>query len=374
MFRISTHLASRLKHHACNSLSSAYLAAEVDITANNVDPRQRESRHVAHLCREIGILAGTWRTEIANTLPSVTLSMSSVFTHQSPYVTWVNGSTPKPRCELADLLVAVIDKTGNDPTGYATLIQAKMSKHGTVKPSSLSEKKQFELLTRRPIFDVVTKPSPTQINLQRNSLPDSALLYGLATKRPYPHIGLYCHPWWQETWLVEDQLSRFKGLATVTASDCLASVFVGLLQGSIGWQFDFPPLGQDWQHFSTLNPRDHWSELINYLLANTFAKVLKKGHSLAAGRKARGQEEVLCLVSTSPLGNKMAFLTTSEADSHLQRYFEDNENADLIWEETSFQNLMEGDGGLGGGDRIDRDESNEGGPISAVVIEVTRRD
>lgn len=374
MLSISTHLASQLKHHACNSLSRAYLAAEADIAANQIDPRHHEARHVAHLCREIGVLAGNWRTAIANLLPGVTLSMSSVFTHQSPYVTWANGNKPPPKCELADLLVVVIDKTSSTPTGRAILIQAKMSKAGSIKLSSTSEQNQFELLTKRPLFDVVTEKSPKRINLKSSSLPDSALLYGLATNHPYPHIGLYCHPWWRETWLVEDQLSRFTALAPITASDCLGSTFVSLLLGSVGWEFSFPPSSQDWRYFNMQNPRDCWSELINYLLKDTFGKVLSKGHSRAAGRKTRGQEDVLCLISNSPLGRKMAFFTTSDTDSHLLSNFEDSDNAGIDWEEANFQNWMESDRGFGGGGRGDGDGFGEDGPISAIVIEVTRQD
>lgn len=370
MIRITSSLAARLRFDACIASANAYASAVAGIAQYNVSATQYESWHVAYLCREIGQLAASWRAKLVAAAPGTTLSMSSVFTHQSPYVKWTNGSSSH-RCELADLLIAVIDRRGIDPKGYAVLIQAKLSTCGSVTLSTPSERTQFDLLTNRPVFNVDAKVSPQKVDLSSYA-PDSALLYGMATNAPLSPLGHYpyWHPCWPSTWLVADDLRQCAKQYAVAPADCLPSVLVGMLQGNFGWEFSLPPTGKDWQHFNAVTPRDYWSELINYLLKDTFGKVLSKRHGIAAGQKTRGRDDLLCFASSSE--NRAMFL---DGFYHSRMYsnFGADETISDDWFQISSAQFMDGDGGIGGFDLGESDERHSG-PISAVVFEIGRED
>lgn len=295
--------------------------------------------------------------------------MSSVFTHQKPYVKWPNRVSKDPKCELADLLVAVIDRTGKSEN-IAILLQAKIASAGVVALKIPGEKKQFDLLSARPVFDVVKAHGPTQVDLKKYS-PDSALMYGLASKYfmhnkfpPSPYCG------W-ETWFATDDLSRSARAYKVDASDTLASVLVGMLQGNYGWPFDLAPMGKDWTFFAGAASRNDWSMLINYLLEETFAQPMKSGLDVPGARITRGGEDKMFLKSFSPQNAQMFCVLDGFNHSSINSHFETNEVNQPKWTSSTYENFFIDGGGMDGGNDSNPDEP-EDGPISALIIELGR--
>ena len=372
MIRMTSTLAAALRFHACEATHKAYVDAENGIVQKKVAASQKEAWHVARLCTMIREMAQDWRKVITAELPELTLSMSSVFTHQRPYVKWPDRLTGTSRCELADLLVAVIDRREDFRGGLAVLVQAKLSDGGQVTLKGPGDETQFDLLSNRPTFDVLKGQGPSQVNLQGLS-PDSALLYGLASKSGHwaePFCGCCRH----KTWLAADGLGKLGKTSPlrVTASETFSSVLVGLLQGSYGWKFDLPPDGQDWNYFKS--PRDDWSMLINYLLENTFK--LEMGtyfNKLQAtnGHTSRGKEEPLFFLAPPP--NKPSMFLMTDGFSQVSKLIAPNSRPSEgpVWVQAT-STSWNGDGG-DGGEWGTNPDGPEDGPISAIVIEIGKQ-
>ncbi len=367
--KVTGRVASRLHALACDKITQSHLAALNEINAKSVKPSQWEAKFVAHLCKAMADVAKVWGSELAAAKTGAGVSMATVFTHQSPYVKWKNGMINK-RCELADVLLAIIDRRANTPTGVAILVQAKLSSTGNVRLSSKSEKNQFDLFSTRPKFDLVSALAPTGIDLSGLS-PDSALLYGLTG----PSVAaLPSNFSWPHFWLTADDLHRSAGTYAVSGEDCLAFTLVGMLLGNFGWGFALPPKGSDWTKLAAASPRDDWSTLINYLLAQTFSKPLSAAQSVSMGRLRRGQEDIVHLASKNPAGQRMFFIGNGMADSATSQYLGggfDNDNED--WEVVSPDNGHAFDGGddsTDGGEQLVTDVPPEGGPLSAILFEV----
>lgn len=254
-----------------------------------------EPLFVAHLCRSVAGLASRWAPIVRALDPTAAFSALSVFTHQSPYVRW-----PAGRCELADLLVAIIDSRHG--AGHAILLQAKQADNGSTSLSSGSEKTQFQLLTGRPVFDVDQKDAPGPVDLTGYS-PDEALLYGLTPPdaKRWPPIARWpsraSWHWWSKfrgvapfrEWETVMNLQSVAGSYVVHHDSALSEILVRLLHGDAGWAFTLPPVGADWRHFAACSPRDDWSMLINYLLERTAKLPLVQLRGVA-GASSRGAE------------------------------------------------------------------------------------
>ena len=258
--RLSSRVASRLHGLACDEISRSHVDALNEITSKRINASQWEAKFVAHLCRAMADVAKAWGGELAAAKAGVGVSMATVFTHQSPYVKWKSGTINK-RCELADVLLAIIDRTASTPTGVAMLVQAKLSSTLSVTLSSRSEKNQFDLFSTRPTFDLDSALAPKGIDL-RGLSPDSALMYGLTGPSA---SALPSNFSWPHFWLTADDLHCSAGTYAVSGEDCLAFTLVGMLLGNFGWDFTLPPMGSDWRKFAAARPRDDWSTLINYL-------------------------------------------------------------------------------------------------------------
>lgn len=184
--------ALKLSSDACDEIRGFHEKAWIRV--RGWSPRRRpqwEPCFVAHLCASMGDVARRWRYTLRTSHPGLQLTLSVVFTHQSPYVKWTSNTGPK-RCELADLLVAFIDRTAAQPRGIATVIQAKQSDTGSVKLTTSSEQKQFELLSERPTFDVDDQAGPRSVDLSRKAR-DVALLYGLTPPDSPPAAPRWPH-------------------------------------------------------------------------------------------------------------------------------------------------------------------------------------
>lgn len=110
----------------------------------------------------------SWSSPLA--AHGLSLQMTGVFCHQSPYVVFGSGKT----CELADLLVVVDIHLANRMERRAVLIQAKMASQAkTVSVSGISSLTQLALYQSWPDFDFKDKAyGLTGVNLRHGS--DSA--------------------------------------------------------------------------------------------------------------------------------------------------------------------------------------------------------
>jgi hypothetical protein len=140
MIRLSGSCASTLHSLACDEITQSHTAALNEITAKKVKTSQWEAKFVAQLCRAMSGVATAWGKELAAANIGGGLKMATVFTHQSPYVKWKSGAVTK-RCELADVLLAIIDGRVGAPKGVAMLVQAKLSPTVSISLSSNSERK-----------------------------------------------------------------------------------------------------------------------------------------------------------------------------------------------------------------------------------------
>lgn len=367
--RFKGRIASRLHEVACNEIAGSHVDALNEITTGRLPSSQHESKFVAHLCRAMAGVAKAWKNELSVASTGHSLSMATVFTHQSPYVKW-NAGTAIKRCELADILFARIDRTSNNPKGVAMLVQAKVSTSSSVTLSSRSEKNQFDLFSARPNFDVDAPLATRGINL-RGLSPDAALMYGLTgpTAAALPN-----HFAWPHHWLTANDLGRSAGTYAVTGEDCLAYTLVGMLMGNVGWDFVLPPVGGGWRSLASANPRDDWATLINYLLAQTFTKPLSIAQRISMGRLQRGQEDVVQLATTNHVGQQMFFIGHDLTDSTTMQYFAGDGATDTNDWQVKSPNDGPAPGGDGGsidvGEQFLADEPPEGGPVSAILFEV----
>ena len=119
------------------------------------------------------------------------VSVSGIFCHQSPKVRFDYSGGGRPRCELADLLVAVEDYTsGRRGDRIACLVQAKMvSALGGKTLSDPGDLVQLDLLTRWPSFTLPNGYAPHARDFSTCAHPGATLdcgRYGLIDGQPDP--------------------------------------------------------------------------------------------------------------------------------------------------------------------------------------------
>jgi hypothetical protein len=203
---------------------------------------QWEARFVYQLCESMPNLAAAWRRHIRAKDPSLRLNLSTVFTHQSPRAEWSRGY-----CELADLLIAIIDHTRAPSTGYAMLLQAKQADSHPLILTEDREKKQFDLLSRRPVFDIRRSNAPKAIDLSGYAS-DSALVYATS---PPDNEKANPPPWCAPRWQVATGLAKLAGKYSVLPNETMAETMVEQLQSKRGWLFSLPPSKSGWKHFTS---------------------------------------------------------------------------------------------------------------------------
>lgn len=88
-----------------------------------------------------------------------TLSLHSVFCHQSPQVTFTDKNNGPQQCELADLLIVVDEEvSGTIRDRRAVFVQAKMFSTGGTISITASSRDQLELYETWPLFTFVSGP------------------------------------------------------------------------------------------------------------------------------------------------------------------------------------------------------------------------
>lgn len=223
-----------------------------------------EPMFVARLCEALTAMASGWRSQLMAIDPGARLSVTSIFTHQKPYVHFPSGDANPDRCELADLAVVLIDRS--NPVQVASrclFLQAKRVDKPQVTLLDPGDLRQLEFYTKRPTFDVARRNAPVGINFPPPH-PDNALNYGL-TPPASAKSGPVAAGWANTRWTLAQNL---QGHAThqLMGNRSLQAVLVDLLEGSAGWVFDLATDKQNWTSFSG---RDNWSALINFILEDT---------------------------------------------------------------------------------------------------------
>lgn len=340
---------------------------------------QWEPHFVAHLCASMADVASVWRSILGASRPNLKLTLSSVFTHQTPCVTWTPTTGGSKRCELADLLIVMIDRSAVAPSGIATLIQVKQSDTGHIRLTTRSEKTQFELLSERPVFNVDSTDAPKAIDLSGCN-PDAALLYGL---NPPDCLPLMSHVLPSPRWKTADKLGASIGAYSVISSSSMGRTLVNLIQGMQGWPFNLSPKGKDWRFFSKGGARDDWAMLINYLLERSF-KAPVKALITAGTQGMRREEHTMYLHSLSQAGNRMFFLQNRSdniTEPHPFDWF--NEISDGISEDQNDEQMAEVSSETpwaeysDGGDRFtgmaqSENQEPENGPVSVIAFEFSQ--
>jgi hypothetical protein len=225
MLALTTAQVNLFVSDACFAIEKSHNDAWADIKSKAVPRPQWEPRFVAFFCAAMRDVANAWRSRIRAINPRLMLSVSTVFTHQSPYVRWASG-----RCELADLLVAFVDKTSTPASAYAVLVQAKQGDVNPLKLLSKSEKDQFHLLSKRPKFSVDASSAPTNVLLPTSkSGNDKALLYGV---NPPKSLTANPPPWSRDRWKTDGDLATAPVPNQVSPGVCLAETLVEQIQGN----------------------------------------------------------------------------------------------------------------------------------------------
>lgn len=321
-----------------------------------------EPMFVARLCEALTAMASGWRGQLMTINPHARLSITSIFTHQKPYVRFPSGARQPNRCELADLAVVLIDRSNPAQVKSRCLfVQAKREDALQMTLSDPGDLLQLALYTGRPTFDVARRNAPVGINFPA-SLPDNALNYGLtppATAKSGP-VGA---GWGNTRWQLVQNL---QGYAThqLPGTRSLQAALVDLLEGSAGWAFDLAAPNQDWTAFSG---SDNWSALINFILEDT-ARARAPSYARRLHRE-RGYGEQLMFMQFA--GKQPSTVIVSRSYDEAPHSF-----AAMI----SDRMLGTRPDGVRGapphGPREPDYDSEDGGPMSVAVIEIAlpRRD
>lgn len=345
-----------------------------------VTPRAGEVIMVSHFCLSMMDAARSWNAELRRMGQPHALTVSTVFTHQRPYVRFVSP-TVKLGCEMADMLVVVVDRTTISPTGTALLLQAKLSDQHHVTLRNDSEKKQFELFEQHPSFNL-RAGGPQGVQLAHTTA-SGGLRYAITGAAHLVPDGVHVFPWrWHpHAWFNSAAVAGSGLNYRVEARECIANMLVDMLTFSAGSAF-VP------NHVINTATPSTWDDLINYLLRTTFHQTLNTRNPANAGRPIRGAEVIMSYVD----GGSERFLAAVSAPSDtdgpvswlgvgsVAKEDEGARSAEREKLELMLEKMVERlvrdfterpSGGGGGDDKNPPDvEGETGGEISAIVIEI----
>lgn len=244
-----------------------------------------EPMFVARLCSALVNMASGWRSQLMTIDPGARLSVTSIFTHQKPYVCFPSGDANPDRCELADLAVVLIDRS--NPVQVASrclFVQAKRVDKRQVTLIDQGDLRQLEFYTKRPMFDVARRNAPKDIKFPHPN-PDNAMNYGF-TPPATAKSGPVDASWANTRWML---MQNLKGHSThqLMGNRSLQTALVDLLEGSAGWEFDLATDKQNWNWFSG---RDNWSALINFILEDTAMALAPRYASVLRDERGYGEQ------------------------------------------------------------------------------------
>jgi len=271
-----------LRLHAASAILTGHNAAWASL--RNGSTTHYEPVFVAHLCASLSHLATPWSAELRQIDSNARLSISSVFTHQRPYVTFASGALTE-KCELSDVMIALIDRT--DPANIQSrciFVQAKRDDFQTVELIQKNDLKQLYLYTNRPTFDVNRKFAPKSISFPEVPS-DTGLNYGIT---PPTNIMANSTPvaWGSDRWKLANNLKNY-GSTTISASISLQDLLVDFLEGSAGFNFMLSLPGEDWSILDSSG--DKWSALINFILQDAISATSPRYASGFWSRRSDGE-------------------------------------------------------------------------------------
>lgn len=274
--------------HAASAILTGHNAAWASLRTGYTT--HYEPVFAAHLCASLSHLATPWRAELRQIDPNVRLSISSVFTHQRPYVTYSKGGTPC-QCELSDVMIALIDRTDPKIPSRCIFVQAKRDDSPTTTLTKRNDLVQLHLYTNRPVFDVKRGNAPKSISFPSGPL-DTALNYGIT---PPTDIKAKAAPvaWGHDRWKLVNKLKGHAG-NTIAATVPLQDLLVELLEGHAGFDFRLSSHGDSWTVLD--NAGDKWSALINFILQDALIAKSPRYASPFWGYRSDG-EHALALAS-----------------------------------------------------------------------------
>jgi len=248
-----------LQLHATSALLTGHHAAWASLRTGYTT--HYEPVFVAHLCSSLSHLATPWRAELRQIDPSARLSISSVFTHQRPYISYAKGGIPQ-QCELSDVMIALIDRTdSSNIRSRCIFVQAKRDDYPKVTLAQNNDLVQLHLYTNRPPFDVKRKDAPKSISFPAIAS-DKALNYGITPPTDIKATEATA-AWGHDRWKLANNLNGYAG-ATITATIPLQDLLVDFLEGYAGFDFVLSSPGDNWSVLDRAGQK--WSALINFIL------------------------------------------------------------------------------------------------------------
>jgi hypothetical protein len=257
-----------------------------------VQPRAGEVIMVSHFCLSMMEAARVWNVELQRMGKPYELTVSTVFTHQRPYVRF-KSATKKAGCEMADMLVVVVDRTLPDTRATAILLQAKLSDDHHVELMNDSEKKQFELFEGHPVFDM-RAGGPQGVFLPRSTA-SAGLRYGITGAAHFAYGGVHVRAgrWQPHAWYNSPVVAGTGPIYRVGFQECIAHLLVDMLAMNAGSAFT-PSAAVNTAAPST------WDDVINYLLKTTYQQALNAANPANAGRTQRGAEVIMTGSTSGP--------------------------------------------------------------------------
>lgn len=295
-----------------------YAARQAVISSSSVGGG--ELKHIAAICHAMPKLVEKWNSLLNknNQKQNLKIDVSSVFIDKSPIVSFQSQITSSQKnCELADLLIAVVDKSGGKNEARAVLIQAKMqSNTSLVSSKPNSNQLEYELLSTRPDFFIVDGSKPRKrifpppvipgLKFGYNAVNDTAFQYGIIDDKNH------------DTWMNEFDLYQKIPPPTVGGTVDLSCILTNLFLGwGMGWNF------QPSKNYHN-NGTDDWSDLINYLLNVTYGR-LSNSMANTSNKGQRGNTTTIMfsqpnqksiMASNFPLN--FSFDDKSEEDKYLR--------------------------------------------------------
>lgn len=371
---------AKLVELACRDFHHGYRFGIHARHTGRVSARAGEVIMVSQFCLSMIDAARSWNTELQRLGKPYALTVSTVFTHQRPYVRFASP-TAKPSCELADMLVVVVDRTTTAPSGTALLLQAKLSDDHHVTLRNDSEKKQFELFEQHPSFNM--RAGGPQGVVISQATARAGLRYGITGAAYLGRGSVYINQrrWRPHAWYNSSPIAGVGLAYRVDARECIAHMLVDMLTMQAGGAF-VP------NHVINTAAPSTWDDVINYLLQVTFNQTLNTMNPANAGRPIRGAEVVMSFMTAHDEGflaaitapgdtaGPVAWLRPAEGagskdaldgaeEDGLENFFQKMiDRMEREWSET-----RSSEGGSAEPPPEERAEEGEGG-ISAIVIEI----
>lgn len=266
MVKLTNDQKNAFKLHASSEILTGHNTAWAGLRADFT--KQHEPFFVAHLCASLSRLAIPWGAELMQIDPNAYMSICSVFTHQRPYITYTNESDVTEQCELADVMIALIDRS--DPSNVESkclFVQAKRDDSPTVTLNKNEDLVQLRLYQKRPPFNVLRATGPQSIKFP--TMPDTSLNYGITPPSDIKSKAAHA-TWGHDRWRLANDPSKSLVGNTVNATIPLQDLLADLLDGSAGSKFALSKAGDCWDVLQKSG--DSWSALINYILQDIGTK------------------------------------------------------------------------------------------------------